>query len=95
MTSWYERNREKAINDAKQWRLNNLERFRATQSAWKRRKTAQKRSNKRNILTSGVVAFIYAPGFDPGCGIPYPDWCARYKIDPKKSWNEPTDEYFE
>ena len=43
MNSWYERNREKAIENAKTWRLNNLERFRELNRGSKRRRRAEKR----------------------------------------------------
>lgn len=94
MSAWYERNREKAINDAKQWRLNNLDRYRASQNAWRKAQRASKRTEKLNLSLKQVVLFVPAPGYDrKTCG-DYGNWCSRYGIDPKKSWHEPTDEYF-
>jgi hypothetical protein len=38
--------------------------------------------------------FVPAPGYDPLMG-PYEYWCQARGIDPKKSWHDDTDSFFE
>lgn len=46
MPTWYERNKEKAISAAKQWRINNLDAYQAYQREYARRKRAEKRQEE-------------------------------------------------
>ncbi len=87
MTSWYERNREKAIQNAKTWRLNNLDRFRALNRAAKQRKREGKRQKSS---LADAKPFRYLPlapeGYDPLCGFTIEQWCNAHQVpfDPEK-----------
>lgn len=81
MTSWYERNREKAIANAKTWRLNNLERFQALNRASKARKRATVASVRRANRFQPVDLRPVAPeGYDPAMGVSVQQWCINNHV---------------
>jgi hypothetical protein len=81
MSSWYERNREKAIENAKQWRLNNLERFRLINREAKRRKRAGKAVEKAQIQLIPARNLPFAPeGYDPKLHGDLKQWCLARNI---------------
>jgi len=86
MSTWYARNRAKAIENAKTWRLNNLDRYRAIQREAKRRKRAVLKAETA-VTTSKIIDLLpLAPeGYDPYCDGPIEDWCRRKGIpnDPR------------
>ena len=94
---WYQSNREKAIEQARKWRLEHPERYRELQKAAKRRKRQQlspKTAPQPIPVLPVGSAFVPAPGFDPRIHGVYEHFCLRHGIDPTKSWVEETDEYF-
>jgi hypothetical protein len=98
---WYQSNRERVIEKARQWRLANPERYREVQKDAKRRRRLQLNPLKQRksapivmIELPKVVLFVPAPGYDSKLHGDYEDWCRRKGLDAKKSWIEETDEYF-
>lgn len=59
--TWYEKNREKTLERAKVWRINNLERYRALQKAAKRRKRLSKQAVRVETARATAYSYPYAP----------------------------------
>ena len=76
---WYYKNREKAIENAKKWRLAHPERYRAIQKAAKQRKRkAQKVEQVVKWWENPAPALPLAPeGYDPICGETIDEWCLQ------------------
>lgn len=85
--TWYERNREKALANAKAWRINNLERYRALQRAHVKRKRVKKEVVRVETARATAHLYPYAPegweGYDISGSIE--DYCRMRGIpnDPK------------
>lgn len=91
---WYYKNREKALADAKRWKEVNPDKVRLHIQRWRRVKAAKLRKEQPVIVVPPVKIFVKAPGYDPKLHGIYEYWCQARGIDPEKSWDEPTDEYF-
>lgn len=83
MSTWYERNREIAIQRAKDWRLNNLDRFRELNRQSKRRKRAQAKAQR---YTPTNIYPLAPEGYDPAIDGDLSEWCLMHNIpnDPSK-----------
>ena len=94
---WYQQNREKVLTRSRRWRLEHPERYRELQRGAKRRKRKVIVSQKAEQSSQPVLVtpfFVPAPGYDYVIHGNYEHFCLARGIDPKKSWTEPTDEYF-
>ena len=95
--AWYRQNRERLIEKARKWRLEHPDRYRELQRNAKRRKRKQlaiEVSAERALMAPVVTIFVPAPGWDYMIHGNYDHFCLARGIDPKKSWTEPTDEFY-
>lgn len=92
---WYQRNKAKANEQARLWRLNNLERFRAMQRAYKQRKHKPLAAPAPVELAPTAGIWVPAPGYDAYVHGDYGNWCLARGLDPTRSWHDaPEDTFF-